>query len=266
MNDTELDEMLNQWDSPPVRAELREHVQAGFMAKRSVRRRWLAWPGWHVGKGVFAGVAVGAVLFLVVITQAFPQVLRTASPPAHVPWIVDSELIRYGDDGTSSVEMDIMSYKVNASQEVVLSRSVPGNPIKTLLGTTVEEVGGALRRFTTPFVISPDMLEKAKKMRSEHPGIGVIAGCGDGTDCLTLANYGFEAGNSCIAGKIVGHETILNHPTEAVRKGWAGGRMTVWTAPDLACFAMRVTYEGPQSNGTFKVVGMKQAVKITVNP
>ena len=32
MSDIELDEMLNQWGVPPVRAELRERVQAGFVA------------------------------------------------------------------------------------------------------------------------------------------------------------------------------------------------------------------------------------------
>ena len=262
MNDPELDEMLNQWDAPEVprrlRAELREQQR-----KRESRwpTRWMAWlvPG---GK-LFAGAAVGSVVFLVIMVQiqASPQ-----APGIHVPWTVDSELIRYADDGTSSVEMNMTSYKLDASQEVLLSRSVPGNPIKTLLGTAVEGVGGVLRRFTTPFVISPEMLEKAKKMRREHPGIGVIAGCGDGTDCLTLANYGFEAGNSCIAGKIVGHSVILNHQTEAVRRGWMDGRMTVWTAPDLGCFAMRVTYEEPQSDGTFNIVRAKQAVKVTVNP
>ena len=32
MNDTELDEMLNKWEAPPVPASLRANVRAGFSA------------------------------------------------------------------------------------------------------------------------------------------------------------------------------------------------------------------------------------------
>jgi len=265
MNETELDEMLNQWDAPEVpRRLLAELHEMQRKQKSGWTMRWLAWlvPG---GK-LFAGAAVGSVvcLLLMIRIQAAPQ-----APGIHVPWTVDSELIKYADDGTSSVEMQMTSYKLDARNEVLLSRSVPGNVFMTAFGRTLDVVGPALSRLTLPFVVDANTLERVRKMRREHPGIGLISGCtGEAdSDCLTLGHYGLEAGNSCIAGKIVDHATILNHATEAVRERWMEhGRMTIWSAPDLQCFALKVTYESQQADGSFHLVRAKQAVKVTVNP
>ena len=65
MNDTELDEMLDKWQAPPVPASLRENVRAGFSATlekkplRDRRTRWIT--KWLPGarKSMLAGAALG---------------------------------------------------------------------------------------------------------------------------------------------------------------------------------------------------------------
>jgi hypothetical protein len=67
-------------------------------------------------------------------------------------------------------------------------------------------------------------------------------------------------------GTVVGSETILNHPTTAVQLPMRPNRMTLWLAPDLACFALRITSETMRPDGSFRVWQMKQAVKVNMNP
>jgi hypothetical protein len=43
-------------------------------------------------------------------------------------------------------------------------------------------------------------------------------------------------------------------------------RMTLWMAPDLGCFALRITIEERGADGTFRLVLRKQAQKVTLNP
>ena len=51
MNDTELDDMLNKWEAPTPRAEMRERVKAGIVATpKREKRRFFAPVGW---KGLF---------------------------------------------------------------------------------------------------------------------------------------------------------------------------------------------------------------------
>ncbi len=99
MNDIELDEMLNQWGVPPVRAELRERVRAGFVA--APKRRYFPSIGW---KGLFAGFAAAAVLFLVVTAQAFPDFLGTQSPALRRTYVAMSNVTAYAQDGSSRLE------------------------------------------------------------------------------------------------------------------------------------------------------------------
>ena len=267
MTDTELDEMLDEWDVPPEPASLRQSVHAEFAAGQRRQKesgwpmRWLVWlvPG-SAGR-LFGGAVIGSVVFLLAMIQFSPQAFGTGSPPAHIPWTADSELIRYAGDGSSSVEMYMTSYEFN-SNEVLLSRSAPRNLFMTAVDRTLDAGLPVPGRLTAPF-LSPDTLEKLKRARAQT--VGLISGCSD-VGCLTLEHYSFTKGNDCLAGEIVGRETMLNHPIEAVRKRWLDGRMTVWTAPDLDCFALKVTYEERQSDGTFKPVRSKQAMKITVNP
>ena len=42
--------------------------------------------------------------------------------------------------------------------------------------------------------------------------------------------------------------------------------MTVWTAPALGCFALKITLEAERPDGTFHLAFAKQALKVNVNP
>jgi hypothetical protein len=60
---------------------------------------------------------------------------------------------------------------------------------------------------------------------------------------------------------------ILNYPTEAVRERWTEhGRQTLWMAPELGCFALKITKEEERPDGTFHLAFAKQALKVNVNP
>jgi len=43
-------------------------------------------------------------------------------------------------------------------------------------------------------------------------------------------------------------------------------RMTIWVAPDLGCFALRIRSEQLGPDGAFHTVHVKQAIKVTLNP
>ena len=108
--------------------------------------------------------------------------------------------------------------------------------------------------------------EQFEELRRSGPQfLGFIAGCGAG--CLLVEHYFLpKTASGCIAGPIVARETILNYPTVAARQRWTEHeRMTVWMAPDLACFALKVTYEEQRPDGAFHLVGAKRAVKVILN-
>lgn len=108
--------------------------------------------------------------------------------------------------------------------------------------------------------------------RARPPDFSFLTGCEPGSGCLILEHYGFAkvatgADHSCVDRPLAGRATILNHPTEAVRERWTEhGRMTLWLAPDLGCFALKVTYEEQRPDGSFHLVSAKQALKVTLNP
>jgi hypothetical protein len=252
MTDTELDEILNRWSTPPVPPSLRARVRAGFPART---HRKISWRGSFVAAAILAGAA-----FFLILTQAFPQ------STAPVPWTVDSEFLRYADDGSSSIEMYSTSYQTDTN-EILLSRSMPGNPFKTAMARAADGVIPIHNRLMRRFMVDPRMLEAVRKA-SPHT-IGFITGC-DSDTCLLLDHFGYArapAGTGCIEGEIVDRATILNYPTEAVRERWTEhGRMTLWMAPALGCFALKITQEEERPDGTFHLVSAKQALKVTVNP
>jgi hypothetical protein len=253
MTDSELDEILDKWTAPPAPPSLRERVRAGFPARPQWTFRWR--------KSLVAAVALAAAAFFLIATQASPQ------PVAPIPWTVDSEFVRYADDGSSSIEMFSTSYESN-SNEILLSRSMPGNIFKTALARAVDVVIPIHNRLGR-LMVDPKLLEQHDRAVSR--GISFITGC-DSYTCLALNHFGYArapagAGNGCIAGEIVDRATILNYPTEAVRERWTEhGRMTIWTAPALGCFALKVTQEEERPDGTFHLVAAKHALKVTINP
>jgi hypothetical protein len=260
MNDGELDEILNQWREPSAPASMRKRMHAEFPARPPRKLRW--------GKSLVAAVILAAAVFFLMVARAFPQ------RPSPVPWSVDSEFVRYADDGSASIEMYSTSYESDAN-EILLSRSMPGNPFETVLVRALDITLPAVSRLHMHLLgaLAPGMLEKMDRIRrSRPPGLSFITGCDSSGGCLVLDHEGFAkaaagADGSCIDRPVVGRETVLNHPTEIVRDRWTEhGRMTLWLAPDLGCFALRATYEEQRPDGTFRLVSAKQAVKVTLNP
>jgi len=264
-HDPELRAVAAEWSAPPPSTDLRARVMGAY------HREFGKVPWWRRGlRGrSMAGFALAACVLLLVVAEVFPQMRGAASPPAKVPWTVDSQFVEYAADGSSSIEMYTTSYESN-SVEILLARSLPGNVFLTAMGRVADVALPAWSRFITPFVVDAETLEKVKRARASRSTIGFLTGCS--ADCMALEHYGFAkapegSGASCIAGMIVGRETILNHVTEAVRQRWTEhGRMTLWMAPDLGCFALRVTHELELPDGTFHLVKAKRAMKVNVYP
>src|SRR5689334_12517897 len=104
-----LTRLLREWqveDAPPA-------LDARVLGARKRSWRWPARPIHAVGsgarKGLWMAAAVG-IVFVIVVTQAIPQTARLLSPPAPPPYTVDSEYVRYADDGSQAVEMEATSF------------------------------------------------------------------------------------------------------------------------------------------------------------
>jgi hypothetical protein len=239
MNDTELDEMLNQWGVPPVRAELRERVRSGYATKPNRdRRRFFAPVGW---KGLFAGFATAAILFMFVITAAFPQSLGLFSGGFRIPYLVESEQIRYRADGSENV-FHVTSFMHGADQ-FVLKVTNPGNPFMSM----VQEIASPVHSFLLQ--VAPSTI--LRKQSSDD-----------------IARHRALVNNGCVrpGGSAIGQEKILGHVTTVVSGGGTQERVTQWMAPDLGCFTLRLIVETPQPDGSFRLSLKSYAVKVTVNP
>src|SRR5579863_1277668 len=250
MTDNELDEILNHWNTPPAPPSLRDRVRAVF-PKPPHHSFW-----WR--KGFVAAAVLAAAAILLIATQASPQ------PVAPIPWTVDSEFIRYADDGSSSIAMYTTSYQ-SGTNEILVSRYMPGSPFKTALAEAADIIMPIHSRLARRFMVDPKVSERVQ--RASAHSVGFISGC-DSSACLVLDHFGYpKSATGCIEGEIVDRATILNYPTEAVRERWTEhGRMTIWMAPALGCFALKVTQEVERPDGTFRLVRAKQALKVTLNP
>ena len=73
--------------------------------------------------------------------------------------------------------------------------------------------------------------------------------------------------SGCSSGRnVVGHETIAGHATTIAQSESPTGRISVWMAPDLACFALKLTDEVREPNGTYRIKIRKEALEVTMNP
>jgi hypothetical protein len=242
MNDTELDQLLNAWSVPPVPASLRLSVRAGFAVRPKGKRP--RWPG----NFLFAAAVVGVLTFLLAVTLALPQ-----TPSARGPYIVDSDVVRYAIDGTSSIEVQLGSYN-DQGNEVVVYEVSPSLLNTMRLG--LDAVGSVVSRLTLPLALSPEQLQAVRSTALVTAGF----------EHYRLGSAAALIRSGCVNGPVVGHETILNHRTVAVRQFNDSQRMILWMAPDLGCFALRITREERRSDGTFRLVLRKEATKVTLTP
>ncbi|HEX4274314.1 MAG TPA: hypothetical protein VHZ74_03115 [Bryobacteraceae bacterium] len=257
MTDNELDEILKTWDTPEPPPSLRGRVRAGFTVARNRRPALFLslFLSWRAGFSAGALLAAAALL-LFVVQKAVPQ------QAPQVPWMVNSEFLRYADDGSSSVEMYATSYNVNGN-ETIWSRSSPGNLLKTALWQAADAVGELHKR-----IMMPENLRAERRARAAQ-SVGAITGCA--ALCLAVDHFSFlraipGAITGCISGVVLGSETILGHRADMFRERWTEhGRMTLSMAPDLGCFALRVKYETERPGGSFRLVAEKRVVKITLH-
>ena len=259
--DPELEWIRRDCEVQPPTVGFRDRVLESYVQEadrvRATRRK----PGarWMVAFVRLAAVTLlaGAVL-LVVVSVALPQTHSTVSPP----WTVDSEFIRYEEDGSSSIEMYTTSYFVDGD-ETLLSWALPGSPFKTAVGRVFEAIG--------PLFVSAERLKSEERIKRSHLRTGFVTRCNLG--CLAINHAYFSKAErqwtGCAPGTVVGREQILGHPTEALQlwEPWAGQRrVTMWTAPDLACFALRITYEEQRPDGGFRLVSEKRALRMNLKP
>ena len=272
MNDTELDKILDSWTVPSAPASLRERMRAGFTIP-AARAGWRTVFVRRARKGFLSVAVVALGVLVLVVIQAVAQTLRPVRPPAQVPYVVESEFVQYASDGSPKVAMHTTSYSQDRG-EVIFSRTFPGNPFGTAVAGTLDvlmrQAQAHLWRGPSP-QLTPEMEERLRAARANPNRIGLIFGCGQPM-CWVTEHYGFQGiggeATGCAQDGIVGHETILNYPTVAAQRalGNSNRRMTLWMAPDLGCFALRVRLEERGPDGAFHLVSGKQALKVTWNP
>jgi hypothetical protein len=232
MNDTELDEMLNQWDVQDANPLMREKARVKFRAVRARRTNRSGWRRIAIflqgsGKGIAAGL-VAATVFLLIVIQASPKMLALSRHPFRIPWLVEYEAVRYGNDGLPNNKVAIMSFSRNG-KEVILSESD---------SSIMNAVRVGLLRVAPALLIPSESSEDVAHLKA------LIR-------------------NGCATGRVIGHETILKHLTTVVQNTSSGdARTTEWLAPDLECFALRLTSEERKSDGAFRLVLRKQATQI----
>jgi hypothetical protein len=245
MNDQELDDMLNQWDTPAVPPTMRENVRAGF--RERVVRAIPIIPRPRFPRLRFAFGFAGLATALLLATAAFPQVaLMLSSEP--IPYSVDSEFVIFPFDREPRAYMTATSYSRNG-KEVVLTWSMSDHPfagpIHRAIGALITLIHG-----------SPEEASDAT----------ATLGCGHACFGMASESLGPAAqllSNGCVTGTVVGRETILGHATVAVQRPLeGGGRGTFWLAPDLGCHSLRTSIEWQAPDGHYQRTREKRALRI----
>jgi hypothetical protein len=146
-SDEDLNYLLKAWTVPPSPHSLERRLRRAYRHRNGSRFRWTLWvSGVAPAAGMFAGIAAGAVVFLLVIAQAFPQSLAGLSGTTF-PFTVNSEEIEYRADGSSK----ILGYFTSAAAELVLSSEFPGDPIGTALHRILDPLNLIRYRIAKPY-------------------------------------------------------------------------------------------------------------------
>jgi hypothetical protein len=258
MNEIELDELLDQWTAPAPSEALRERVR---MRARPTRN-------WPWGKGL-AAAAVIAMFFMV--SKATPQ---AATPEARRPYTVLSEFVRYGSDGSPTIEMYGTSYNDQYGREIMVARQLPNRPIQDVVARILDKMSDATAPLRFGLLrLSPINAELMDKSAALGPIPSVYTECVENTCIHGAAHYflpkaAANPARECVDGPVVDRETILDYPTVAMQLPLDGNRRrrTVWMAPALGCFALKVATEKQKADGTFRLLTTKQALVVRTNP
>jgi hypothetical protein len=231
MNDTELDNLLNTWTAPAPPPSLRARVRAGYATLTPKARRRFRLSFWAI---VF--------VFAVVATAAFPKAVKLVVP-AQIPYTVDTDTTTFGRDGTIH-ELLMTTYMRNGVEMPLARKRRDEGPLKTLVIQILNDA-----YFDYSLVFPPVAPHRWAEF--------VASGCSN-------------------EGTVVGHETILGYQTTVTEhrspsrdRGDVlqdGRKITLWQAPDLGCFDLKMVHEQQNSDGTYRLVEERHALKVTVNP
>jgi len=246
-SDEDLNSLLNTWTVPPSPDALADRLRSAWRERHGSRpRRWFG--GFAPTAGLFAGVAAGAAVFLLVIAQAFPQSLAGLTGVTF-PFTVDAEQLEYKADGSS-----VIREYLTQVPGLILSSEFPDDPFRTAQQRILDPLNLILWRITQP---ARD--RRTADVLASHP---------------LLAQRMAELRKTCgVPGTpwtAVGNQKILNYATIGIQKIWTEEgkpvRLTQWSAPDLQCFALKLTTENTMPDGTFRPAWEYRALKVTVNP
>lgn len=213
------------------------------------------------------------VALLVLATKAVPQTL----PEAHRPYTVLSEFVQYASDGSPTVAMYSTSYNDQYGREILLSRHIPDNPVHDTIARLFDAANDATAPARMRLYLLSGPGRRASEIMAKRAAAGpfpmVNTQCAD-EKCITgVGHYGLpkaaaNPGIGCVDGPPVDRETILGYPTVAIQLPLDGNRVrrTIWMAPALGCFALKVATEAQQPDGRFRLLSGKQAVKVRLNP
>jgi hypothetical protein len=109
-------------------------------------------------------------------------------------------------------------------KEIVLSTTFPGDWLRTAIRTSLDRIGILLFR---------TLSEPMASLRR-------------GTALASNLN-----GNGCVFNRMdtIAHETILGYDTVMIQLRSGNERVTIWRAPRLSCFPLRLKIEEPQKDG-----------------
>jgi len=187
---------------------------------------------------VLAGAILG-ILAIISVSQAFPQMLHLLSPLPQIPYTAESVFVQYTDKGSALVDSYTTSYQ-QGGREIVLSEFVPGHPLLTAVRRALDAFG-----FVT-FHISQRFDRRYRQSKA---------------DAAILMKNGCVSGE----GHFIGRETILNYSTVIVQHGMAKQRITMWLAPDLECFALKLTIEERRSDRSLFLRREKKTLKVKLS-
>jgi hypothetical protein len=247
MNDQELDEMLDRWEAPPMRDSVRENLRIRFAAtakradKAAFARRMIAAAAQlPLRRLAFGTVSAAVVLFALI--QVFPQTIGMAPPGFRIPFYVESEFVRYTDAGVAGRPSRITSFPY-AGHDVIMSVWTTGDSL-------LDALRGIAGSVQTKFVLAIPSVVLPKQAPMPEP-----------------AGFAGFVRSGCAEGKtVVGHETVAGYETVIVQSEAAGRRTRIWMSPALRCFALKLTDEVEQPDGSYRLRLRKETLKVTMTP
>jgi hypothetical protein len=135
-----------------------------------------------------------------------------------IPYSVDSRFTEFEPDGSTVNSHHFATSYSTGGKEISLSHTFPTDAFRTVIRTSLD-AAGLLLFFT---VTQPlDWLRRGTAEASDFPGKGCVV---PGRDLLA-------------------RETILGYETVVVQAAYRQVRTTIWRAPRLDCFPLRITQE-----------------------